>query len=81
MNHYVIAYDSRKGAKLVFEAFGPASGAEALRRRFALEAIYAGNPDVEVVILGGPDEAALRVTHARYFADLEELVKAATLVS
>jgi len=81
MNHYVIAYDVRKGSRLVFEAFGPEAGAEALRRRFDLEATYSGNPDVEVVILGGPDEAALRVTHKRYFADLDELVKATTLAS
>jgi hypothetical protein len=81
MNHYVIAYDSSKGARLVFEAFGPSAGAQALRRRFALEATYAGNPDVEVVILGGPNEAALRVTHERYFSDLNELVKATTLAS
>ncbi len=79
MNHYVIAYDSRKGAKLAFEKFGPGAGAEAVRRRFVLEAVYAGNHDVEVVILGGPNEAALRVTHARYFSDLDELVKATAL--
>jgi len=81
MNHYVIAYDSREGSKLVFETFQPEAGAEALQRRFALEVTYADNPNVEIVILGGPDEAALHVTHARYFADLDELVRATTFAS
>jgi len=37
--------------------------------------------DVEVVILGCPNEAALRTIHARYFVGLDELTEAVTRAS
>ena len=66
MKYWLIVYAKRSGRLLRCKEFS--DGQEALRRRFTAERVYAGNPDLEIVVLGADSLDALKVTHSRYFA-------------
>ena len=72
MSYYVLVYNRQLG-QLVRgpESFPDESRRDALRRRFELEKAY---PGLEVVVLGGESEAAIRRTHGRYFKSISELL-------
>lgn len=63
MKFFLLRYDRRHRRLLELTPFDDADAA--LRARFDREADVL--PDVEVVVLGAEDEAALHRTHARYF--------------
>jgi hypothetical protein len=48
-------------------------GADAMRARFAAEAEFAGQPEIEIVALAAESEEDLLLTHGRYFLGLIEL--------
>jgi hypothetical protein len=69
--HFLIVYN-RDAGELVRQMRFETS-AEAMRARFAAEAEFRGQPEIEVVALVAESEDALRRTHARYFLDLAAL--------
>lgn len=69
--HFLIVYN-RDAGELVRQMRFETS-AEAMRARFAAEAEFHGQPEIEVVALVAESEDALRRTHARYFLDLAAL--------
>ncbi|MBB4912989.1 hypothetical protein [Streptosporangium saharense] len=75
MNHYLLIYGRREGRLLAQEEFR--DGRAALRGRFAAEARYADDPDVEVVVLGSRSLEGLKKTHARYFASVQDIAASA----
>ena len=77
MNYYVLVYDQRSGTLITIEHYGSDGAPAALARRFELDREYAGNPGVEVVLLSGESEDALRRTHGRYFKSVNELLSPA----
>jgi hypothetical protein len=77
MRFFVLIYSQSQGRLFDIESYGPESGQAALARRISLDNAYAGQPDVEVVLLSAESEAALRRTHSRYFESLAELAKGA----
>ena len=79
MHYFLVVYDRRTGTVLELKEFGEERRTEALNRRFALELEEAGNPDIEVVVLGAGSRNALLHTHARYFKTLQELADQAPL--
>lgn len=74
MNHYLIVYRRSEGKLLrCTEYRSQRSGELALMDRFTLERKHAGDPDVEIVVLGADSLDALKVTHGRYFFTAAEL--------
>ncbi len=73
MHHFVLVYKRSTGTLEELRDFG-ADQSAALEARFEREKREAGDPDVEVVLLGAPSLDALKRTHARYFRTFEELV-------
>jgi hypothetical protein len=69
--HFLIVYDRDAGELVRQRCFG--TSADAMRARFAAEAEFRGQPEIEVVALVAESEDALRRTHARYFLDLAAL--------
>jgi len=74
MKHYLVIFDKALGDMSEFQEYD--DGAEALSARFAAERRHAGDPNVEIVVLGADSKAVLRRTHARYFKTFGELVQA-----
>ncbi len=77
MKYFVLVYNRHLG-KLLYtpEEYGEPDRQAALQRRFALEADWRGEPDVEIVVLGSESEAQIRSTHGRYFKSVAELASA-----
>lgn len=73
MKHFLLVYDQAAGRILRIDEFGDVERSVALDTRFALEREHAGNPNLEIIVLGAADRAALESTHARYFKDVQEL--------
>jgi hypothetical protein len=73
MRFYVLLYDQAAGRILDIENYGPEGAQAALARRFELDREYAGQPNVEVVLLSAESEEALQRTHGRYFKSVREL--------
>lgn len=73
MRYFLVVYDQRAGRLLELDEFGAEERAEALRQRFAREALELDNPSIEVVVLGAESRNALRRTHGRYFQTAAEL--------
>lgn len=65
MNHYLLIFNRRTGVLIRKQQIS--SSDEAMSARFAAEAQYRDDPDIEVVVLGAQSEDALRRTHSRYF--------------
>lgn len=75
MKYYVLTYDRRAGGARIRKIYSSAHRADAMRKRFALEASEgAANADLEVVVLGAESEDMLRKTHGRYFSSTKTLV-------
>jgi hypothetical protein len=71
---YLIEYDRRRGHLDTFETFEDEELRTAETARLDLELrLNREGVEHEVVLLQARDEAALRRTHARYFATLREL--------
>jgi hypothetical protein len=73
MTHFLLVYDQAAGRLLQIEEFPDADRATALDKRFALERMYADDPNLEIIVLSAADRTALQATHARYFKDVQEL--------
>jgi hypothetical protein len=71
MAHFLLIYDRGTGKLLREERF--ATEADALRARFAAEAEYGVQPDIEVLAISAESEEELRKSHGRYFLTSEEL--------
>lgn len=67
MNSFLLVYDRLAGQVLTFKEFSSNQRYEALQARFAAEAEHRDRPEIEVVVLGAENVAALRTTHSRYF--------------
>lgn len=73
MSHFLLVYDRRHGRLRHMQRFEDKEHEAAVEARFACEDETRDEPDVEVVLLSGTSEAALRRTHGRYFKTLAEL--------
>lgn len=74
MKHYLVVFSRSRGVVVRHQYYpGPV---EALKARFAAEQEFRSDPDIEVVVLGGPSWAAVQRTHTRYFQGLDQLTTA-----
>jgi hypothetical protein len=73
MKLFLIIYDKSVGEVTEVREYGEADRAQALRDRFRHERANRSNPAIEVVLLGGESEQAVRKTHSRYFKTTREL--------
>jgi hypothetical protein len=72
----LIDYDRRAGKIVELRRYEDSQRAAAVAERLNIELSHnASGVEREVVLLEATDEAAIRQTHGRYFADLAELVK------
>jgi hypothetical protein len=73
---FLIDYDPNLGKIMSIQTFDGSQRQVAQERRLELELLHK-HDDLkrEVVLLEAADEKAIRKTHRRYFADLEELTK------
>ena len=71
MAHFLLIYDRAAGRLLLKEEF--ATGAEALAARFAAEAEYGVQANVEILAISAASEAELKKSHGRYFLSSQEL--------
>jgi hypothetical protein len=73
---FLIEYNRKQGRMVTFRSFADSEGVTAQDQRLELELeLNATDVDHEVVILEAESEAAIRLSHARYFYDLHELVE------
>ena len=71
---FLIDYDRRAGKVVSMRSFEDSVRTQAYIARFELERTRGLEGDNhEVVLLEAADEAVIRQTHRRYFADLREL--------
>jgi hypothetical protein len=73
MKFFLIVYDKSVGEVIKLREYGEAERAQALQDRFRHERANRSNPAIEVVLLGGESEQAVRKTHSRYFKTTYEL--------
>lgn len=66
MRYYLVVFDRARGQ--LVELIPYAESRDALRERFRRETSGIA-PGLEIVVLGAPNEEALRNTHARYFGE------------
>jgi hypothetical protein len=71
MAHFLLIYNRAAGQLLRQQEYTDAVAA--IADRFAAEVEFAGQPDVEIVVIGAESEEELRTTHGRYFLGLTEL--------
>jgi hypothetical protein len=71
MAHFLLIYDRPEGRLLLQQEF--ATNAEALAARFAAEADYCSQPNIEILAVSAASEAELRKSHGRYFLNSQEL--------
>jgi hypothetical protein len=67
MAHFLLIYNRQLGVLLSEVEFDGDARESALDARFAAEAQYADNADVEIVVLSAGSHAELEQTHGRYF--------------
>jgi hypothetical protein len=73
---FLIDYDRRAGRIAEMRRYDDSQRALAMEERLNIELTHnASGIEREVVLLEAADEAAIRQTHQRYFADLAELAK------
>ena len=73
---FLIDYDRKLGRVFDLQKFSESERTKAIDARLQLELQYhRQGVNREVVLLEAPDEAAIRKTHRRYFATLEELAQ------
>lgn len=73
MAHFLLIYDRKAGKLLHKEEF--ASDAAALQARFAAEAEYGLDENIEIVAISAASEEQLKKSHGRYFLTSEELAQ------
>ena len=73
MSHFLLVYDRRAGRLRTMKRFDEDQHEAAVEARFRSEDSTRHEPDVEVVLLSGVSEQALKRTHGRYFKSLTEL--------
>ncbi len=71
MTHFLLVYDRRAGRLLQQREF--ATDADALAARFATEAEYGVQQNVEILAISAASEAELRKSHGRYFLSSQAL--------
>ena len=72
---FLIEYDRKKGRIVSMNSFDDSERVKAEDRRLELElSLNANGVEHEVVLLQAKSEAAIRLTHGRYFYDLSELI-------
>ena len=69
--HFLLIYDRAAGRLLVQKEF--ATDAEALAARFAAEAQYGVQQNIEILAISAASETELKKSHGRYFLSGEEL--------
>jgi hypothetical protein len=69
--HFLLIYDRAAGRLLLQKEF--ATDAEALAARFAAEAEYGVQQNVEILAISAGSEAELKKSHGRYFLSSQEL--------
>ncbi len=67
--HFLLTYDRSQRRLVDMERFR--DGEKAVDLYEQRERHYAGQPHMEVVLLGAESEEAIRVTHPTYFRDFE----------
>jgi hypothetical protein len=72
---FLIEYDRNQGKVVTIQEFDDSKKAQNARLEMELKLNRIGISH-EVVVLDAATEAALRLTHRRYFENLSELVKA-----
>lgn len=73
---FLIDYDRRRGRIVSLSSFPDSELRIAEDSRLAIElALNRSGILREVVLLDAPDEEALRQSHRRYFADVDELLR------
>ena len=73
---FLIEYDRNHGRIVTFKQFADFQQKEAADQRLQLELeLNRLRVEREVILLEASSEAALRLTHRRYFENLEELVE------
>jgi hypothetical protein len=72
---FLIEYDRIRGQIVTLRTFDNSERLKAQDSRLALElSLHRRGIEREVVLLDAASEAAVRLTHARYFYDLSELI-------
>jgi hypothetical protein len=72
---FLIEYNRQKGRIISLKSFDDSDRVKAQDRRLELElSLNAKGIEHEVVLLDAKSEAAIRITHGRYFYDLSELI-------
>jgi hypothetical protein len=71
MAHFLLIYDRAGGGLLLQKEF--AADAAALAARFAAEAEYGLQQNVEILAISAASEAELQKSHGRYFLSRQEL--------
>jgi hypothetical protein len=69
--HFLLIYDRSAGQLLLKEEF--ATNAAALATRFAAEAEYGVQTNIEILAVSAASEADLKKSHGRYFLSSQEL--------
>jgi hypothetical protein len=70
MQHFLVIYNRREGQIVRRRAYWGAP--EALHARFSAEREFTGQPDIEVVVLGGESWLSVQRTHSRYFNSVQD---------
>lgn len=73
MAHFLLIYDRQAGKLLRQQEF--ASDAAALEARFAAEAEYGLQENIEIVAISAASEEQLKKSHGRYFLTSEQLAQ------
>jgi hypothetical protein len=71
MAHFLLIYDRAAGTLLLKEEF--ATDSQALAARFAAEAEYGVQSNIEILAISAASEAELKKSHGRYFLSSQEL--------
>ena len=70
MRHFVVVYQRRRGLVINMREFDDRS--QAFDQRWAMDAEYQADPDVEIVVLSADSEEDLHKTHGRYFKSVAD---------
>lgn len=76
---FLVHYDRRAQRLLRFETYDDSDADRAQEDSFALELSLLGSDrENEIALFKAADEAALRVSHARYFETLTDMLQSAS---
>jgi len=77
MDHFLLIFERTTGRLEIEKFSGPQAGRIALRARFAAESRFAGQHDIELVVIQAKSENEIKKTHSRYFQSASQLTQAA----